>query len=93
MAFGMAYGLVLEVVVVNLIVNQIQDLNTLYTSTPEWSWWVAHAMFGAASAWWLRPCFDASPNPQDRRAALRRMAGLLPTGAGPTTPGPASRAY
>ena len=47
MVLGMAYGLLLEVVVVNLIVNQIQDLNTLYTSTPEWSWWVAHAMFGA----------------------------------------------
>jgi hypothetical protein len=47
MAFGMMFGLVLEVVVVNLVVNRIQDVNTLYTSTPEWSWWVAHAMFGA----------------------------------------------
>jgi hypothetical protein len=46
-AFGIAFGLVLEVLNVNLIVNQIQDVNTLYTSTPEWSWWVAHAMFGA----------------------------------------------
>ncbi|MBW8060233.1 MAG: hypothetical protein FVQ78_07860 [Solirubrobacterales bacterium] len=47
MAVGMMFGLVLEVVVVNLIVNQIQDVNTLYTSTPEWSWWVAHGIFGA----------------------------------------------
>ncbi len=47
MAFGMMFGLLLEVVVVNLIVNQIQTVDTLYTSTPEWSWWVAHAMFGA----------------------------------------------
>lgn len=47
MAFGMMFGLVLEVVIVNLIVNQIQDVNTLYTSTPEWSWWVAHVVFGA----------------------------------------------
>jgi hypothetical protein len=47
MAFGMMFGLVLEVIVVNLIVNQIQTVNTLYTSTPEWSWFVAHAMFGA----------------------------------------------
>ena len=46
-AFGMAFGLVLEVVVVNLIVNHVQDVNTLYTSTPEWSWWAAHVMFGA----------------------------------------------
>jgi len=46
-AFGMTFGLLLEVVVVNLIVNQIQTVDTLYTSTSEWSWWVAHAMFGA----------------------------------------------
>jgi hypothetical protein len=46
-AFGMMFGLILEVVVVNLIVNQVQTVNTLYTSTPEWSWFVAHAMFGA----------------------------------------------
>jgi hypothetical protein len=46
-AFGIAFGLVLEVVIVNLVVNQIQDVNTLYTSTPEWSWWVAHGLFGA----------------------------------------------
>jgi len=46
-AFGMTFGLLLEVVVVNLIVNQIQTVDTLYTSTPEWSWWAAHAMFGA----------------------------------------------
>ena len=45
--FGIAYGLVLGVVIVNLVVNQIQDVNTVYTSTPEWSWWVAHVLFGA----------------------------------------------
>lgn len=44
---GMMWGLILEVVLVNIIVNNWQDVNTLYTSTPEWSWWVAHAMFGA----------------------------------------------
>jgi len=46
-AFGMMFGLILEVVIVNLIVNQVQTIDTLYTSTPEWSWWVAHALFGA----------------------------------------------
>ncbi len=43
---GVMFGLVLEVVILNLIVNQIQDVNTVYTSTPEWSWWVSHAVFG-----------------------------------------------
>jgi hypothetical protein len=46
-AFGIAFGLVLEAVAVNLVVNQIQDVNTLYTSAPEWSWWLAHGLFGA----------------------------------------------
>jgi hypothetical protein len=47
-AFGMMFGLVLEVVIVNGLVNSVlQSTHTLYTSTPEWSWWVAHAMFGA----------------------------------------------
>lgn len=40
------FGLLLEVVIVHLIVNPIQDVNTLYTSTPEWSWWVSHAILG-----------------------------------------------
>ena len=40
------FGLVLEVVILNLIVNSIQDVNTAYTSTPEWSWWASHAIFG-----------------------------------------------
>lgn len=43
---GTMFGLVLEVVILNLVVNQIQDVNTVYTSTPEWSWWVAHGIFG-----------------------------------------------
>jgi len=49
MAFGMMFGLVLEVVIMNLLVNTILQttVHSLYTSTPEWSWWVAHAMFGA----------------------------------------------
>jgi hypothetical protein len=48
MAVGMMFGLVLEVVIVNGLVNGVlQSVHTLYTSTPEWSWWVAHGMFGA----------------------------------------------
>lgn len=43
---GVMFGLVLQVVIVNLVVNQIQSIDTLYTSTPEWSWWVSHGIFG-----------------------------------------------
>ncbi len=47
MMAGVLYGLALELLIVNLFVNQILGVNTLYTSTPEWSWWVAHGIFGA----------------------------------------------
>lgn len=43
---GVIFGLLMEVVIIHLIVNPIQDINTLYTSTPEWSWWASHAVFG-----------------------------------------------
>jgi hypothetical protein len=43
---GVVFGLLMEVVIIHLIVNPIQDVNTLYTSTPEWSWWASHAIFG-----------------------------------------------
>jgi hypothetical protein len=45
---GAAYGLVLEALVVSLIVNQVQTVNALYTSTPGWRWWVAYGIFGGA---------------------------------------------
>lgn len=43
MMLGVAYGLVVEV----LVVNRVQTVDTLYTATPQWSWWVAHGIFGA----------------------------------------------
>lgn len=45
-ALGMTFGLAVQLLMVNLVVNQIQTVQTLSTSTPEWSWWIAHAMFG-----------------------------------------------
>lgn len=43
---GVIFGLLMEVVIIHLIVNPIQDINTLYTSTPEWSWWASHVVYG-----------------------------------------------
>ncbi len=43
---GLAYGLALEVLVLNLAVNGIQGDNTVYESLPPWGWWVAHAAYG-----------------------------------------------
>lgn len=67
LAFGIIYGLVLEVVIVSVIVSQIQDVNTPYTSTPEWSWWVAHGIFGAtlglvgSTLLWRQPVYRDAP--------------------------------
>lgn len=44
---GLAYGLVLEVLVLNLAVNSIQDVHTVADALPTWGWWVGHALYGA----------------------------------------------
>ena len=42
---GAAYGIAVEAILINWIVNT-QKIQTLYSSTPHWSWWVGHAIFG-----------------------------------------------
>jgi hypothetical protein len=42
---GAAYGIVVEAILINSIINT-QKIQTLYSSTPHWSWWVGHAIFG-----------------------------------------------
>src|SRR3954471_22329600 len=42
---GAAYGIAIEAILVNGIVNA-QKIQTLYSSTPHWSWWVGHGIFG-----------------------------------------------
>jgi hypothetical protein len=48
LALGIAYGLFAEVVVVQLVVNPLQDPNSLYESLPSWAWWAGHGVYGAA---------------------------------------------
>jgi hypothetical protein len=43
---AVAYGIAIEAILVNGIINNAQKIETLYYSTPTWSWWVAHAIFG-----------------------------------------------
>jgi hypothetical protein len=45
-AIGAAYGIAVEAILINWIINT-QKIRTLYSSTPHWSWWVGHAIFGA----------------------------------------------
>lgn len=47
MSVGLLYGLVLEILVLNLVVNGIQDVLTVYEALPPWGWWVGHAAFGS----------------------------------------------
>src|SRR3954464_8913897 len=42
---GPAYGIAVEAILVNSIVNT-QKVQTLYSSTPHWSWWIGHGIFG-----------------------------------------------
>jgi hypothetical protein len=42
---GAAYGIAVEAILINSIINT-QNVQTLYSSTPHWSWWVGHAIFG-----------------------------------------------
>ncbi len=44
---GLAYGLFVEVIFLNLVVNAIQEVHTVYESIPQWGWWVAHAVYGS----------------------------------------------
>jgi hypothetical protein len=42
---GAAYGIAVEAILINGIVNT-QKIQTLYSATPHWSWWVGHGIFG-----------------------------------------------
>jgi hypothetical protein len=54
---GVGFGLAVEAILINGIINT-QKIETLYSSTPHWSWWVAHAIFGMTlgliGSLWLR---------------------------------------
>ena len=45
---GAAYGLFLEIVLLNLAVNAIRSPNVVYQAAPEWTWWFAHVTYGTA---------------------------------------------
>jgi hypothetical protein len=45
---GIGYGLFMQVVFVNLLVNTIQAEPTVNASLPPWGWWAGHAAYGAA---------------------------------------------
>src|SRR4051794_28119514 len=44
-ALGTAYGIAVEAILINGIINT-QKIQTLYSSTPHWSWWIGHGIFG-----------------------------------------------
>lgn len=44
---GVAVALFAQVFVVNLAVNSIQEVHTVYESAPRWAWWAGHGAYGA----------------------------------------------
>ncbi len=47
-ALGFFFGLSLEILALNFVVNAIQSNNLVYESLPQWGWWVGHAFYGTA---------------------------------------------
>ncbi|MBB4662398.1 hypothetical protein [Conexibacter arvalis] len=45
-AIGVAYGLALQLVLVNVLANGLQDDDLLSRSLPTWGWWAAFALYG-----------------------------------------------
>ena len=45
---GGAYGLFLEIVLLNLAVNATQSPDVVYEAAPAWTWWMAHGIYGVA---------------------------------------------
>jgi hypothetical protein len=42
---GVGYGIAVQAMLINAIINT-QKIQTLYSSTPHWSWFVGHGIFG-----------------------------------------------
>ena len=43
--FGAAYGIAIDAILLLGIINT-QKIQTLYSASPHWSWWVGHGIFG-----------------------------------------------
>ena len=43
--FGVAYGIAVDAILLLGIINT-QKIQTLYSASPHWSWWVGHGIFG-----------------------------------------------
>ena len=65
---GAAYGIAVEAILINWIINT-QKVQTLYSSTPHWSWWVGHAIFGVTLGL-LSSVLLRRNNVQQREASL-----------------------
>jgi hypothetical protein len=42
---GVGYGIAVQAILIIAIINT-QKIQTLYSSTPRWSWFVGHGIFG-----------------------------------------------
>lgn len=44
---GVAYGTLLQIVLLLGLVDLVQDADTVETSVPIWAWWAGHVLYGA----------------------------------------------
>lgn len=47
LGLGAAYGLLLEVLAMQLIVNPARSPNLAYASLPGWAWWAGNVVYGS----------------------------------------------
>lgn len=72
MIAGAAFGIVVQITVVMLLVDGLLDNDLMYSSLPEWAWWLATGTWGIAlgALWSLRAAAYAHPpTPLDRSPA------------------------
>lgn len=79
---GFAYALTIQVFFLNVVVNGIQDVLTVYESMPQWGWWIGHLAYGttlgAATSVLLGSARAAARRrrlPPDHRGNAIRTAG------------------
>ena len=66
---GAAYAIAVEAILINGIVNT-QKVQTLYSSTPHWSWWVGHGISGVTLGLISACCWRREAPRTQRRHSL-----------------------
>jgi hypothetical protein len=48
--FGLLFGIFLQTIVLDAVIDGMQDVNVLHSAAPVWGWWAANGLFGLTVA-------------------------------------------